>query len=226
MQHKAPNDPSNYSALPTLGHEVTHGIHSHFRVKYNKTGKKANGFYALQSRGIIIPEPNVTIADVEPFIPKVLQGFRFDQYIVKQQTPQGWNDRSLYIFDEWVSYINGASVATELFRLGRWKAGSRQDAVRGALEFTVYGIAVAMAVEKKDPTFFQTETSFLEFTAWIAAQAMRVHREGVAYSAFSGFDQATYLKDLQTHADAKPIRDFCLRTFGQKWVDQVIFGKP
>ena len=44
----------------TWGHETTHGINSHLRNYFNKTGKKANGFYVLNGQGVIIPEPNMS----------------------------------------------------------------------------------------------------------------------------------------------------------------------
>jgi hypothetical protein len=224
MQHEAPGDSNPYPELVTKGHETTHGINNYLRNTFNKTGKKANAFYVLQGRYIVLVEPPVTMADAIPHIPSRFQGSRYQLYLVQQRT--SWNDRPLYIYDEWVSYVNGTAVGIDLAKNGLWTKSGQQDVAKGPLEFFVYGIAVAMAVEKKAPSFFSTNPQFLEFTAWLGAEAMKVHRAGVAFASFQGFDQATFLQELQTHADAKPMRDFCTRIFGQRWVDQVIFGKP
>ena len=96
----------------------------------------------------------------------------------------------------------------------------------GPLEFFVYGIATAMAVEKHAPNYFKTYTRFLDFTAWLGAEAMRNYRTASVMKDFKWAKQEALLKDLQTSSQAKPLRDFCVRIFGQKWVDQVIYGKP
>ncbi|TNE51612.1 MAG: hypothetical protein EP343_05830 [Deltaproteobacteria bacterium] len=222
VNHEAPGDNNPYSDLVTKGHETCHGIHSHLRNNYNNTGKKANAFYLLQGRYIVIEEPPMRKSVVGAFVPSNLRGSRYNLYIAGSQS---WDDRPLYIYDEWVAYVNGAASGVDIAKLGKWTYGWR-DAVMGPLEFSVYGIATAMAAEKHASSYFQNYPLFLHFTAWLVAESMKYYREGAVMTDFKWAKQDTYLQNLQTSAAAKPMRDWCARVFGQKWVDQVIFGKP
>lgn len=222
VNHEAPGDSNPYSDLVTKGHETSHGIHSYLRNNYNKTGKTANGFYLLQGRSLIVVEPPMRKSVIAQYIPSNLQGSRYSLYITGSTS---WDDRPLYVYDEWVAYVNGAASGVDLVKQGKWTYGWR-DAVMGPLEFMVYGIATAMAVEKHAASYFTSYPLFLDFTAWLSAESMRYYREGAVMNDFKWAKQDTYLQELQTSAAAKPMRDFCVRVFGQTWTDQVIFGKP
>ncbi len=113
----------------TWGHETTHGINSHLRNYFNKSGKKANGFYVLNGQGVIVSEPKMSKARVAQHVPSVLRGSRYNLYVAGSSA---WNDRPLYIFDEWVSYNNGAAVGVDMAQKGLWKAGWR-DGVAGSV---------------------------------------------------------------------------------------------
>ena len=54
-----------------------------------------------------------------------------------------WDDTPLYIFDEWISYMNEGAVGVDQVKAGKWNAGWR-DAVAGVIDFNVYAIATAM----------------------------------------------------------------------------------
>jgi hypothetical protein len=222
VNHEAPGDSNPYSDLVTKAHETTHGINSYLRNNYNKTGQKANAFYVMQNRAIIIVEPPMRKSVIAQYVPSNLRGSRYSLYITGSTA---WDDRPLYVYDEWVAYINGSAAGIDLVKHNLWTYGWR-DAVMGTLEFTVYGLATAMAVEKHAPSYFSSYPLFLEFTAWIAAQAMSAYREGAVMSDFKWNKQDTYYQDLLNSTEAKPLRDFCTRVFGATWVRQVLFGQP
>ncbi len=205
----------------THAHETTHGINSELRNNYNKTGKQANGLYVLEDRGVILEEPNLRKSAVIPFIPAALQGSRYGLYILGQQA---WDDTPTYIFDEWVAYTNAGAVGVDRVKRGLWKE-PWQDGVMGQLEFTVYGLALGLAAEKGDPTYFQQNKQFREFLAWQTDRAMSLFREGQKMTAFTWAQQDAYYAKLQTDASAQPIRDFLTRTYGVGFMTRVL-GLP
>ncbi|MCB9550213.1 MAG: hypothetical protein H6706_30830 [Myxococcales bacterium] len=205
----------------THGHETSHGIHSHIRNTMNNTGGRANGFYVLQDRAVLVPEPGIRKAAAGPFIPQSLRGSRYATYITGQQA---WDDTPLYIWDEWNAYVNGGAAGVDLVNGGQWNRGWR-DGVAGVLEFTVYAIAVAMAVEEGDPGYFQENRQFREFLAWNTRRAMEVFRAGKDLEAFRWDRQDAYYEALRTAPDAEAFRAFCRRFFGAAWADAVIFGE-
>jgi len=166
----------------TSGHETTHGINSHLRNYENDTGTRANGFYVLEDRGVIVVEPSIRKSDV-----------------------------------------NGGSVGVDLVTSGLWSYES-SDGVSGSLEFTIYGLALGLAVEELDPTYFAAQTQFREFMAWNAERAMDTFYAGRDMEPFGWFDEQTELYDCFTgNTAAADLRDFALRTFGADFCLEV-FG--
>ena len=176
---KSASDPGNWGALlldierhlpskygttyqdsnkETHGHETTHGINSHLRNYHNKTGAKANGFYLLKDRAFIIPEPKIKKSHAASYIPSSLRGFRYSTYVSGQSA---WDNEPLYLFDEWVAYINGGKVGVARHKAGLYKTqgGWTTGVVDGALEFTPYAIGLVMAVEKGDPSYLPSRPS-------------------------------------------------------------------
>jgi hypothetical protein len=208
--------------LVTYGHETTHGINSHARNNLNRTGRRANGFYCMSDRVAIVIEPNIRKSAVAGFVPNSLRGSRFALYITGSPD---WDDTPLYVFDEWVAYTNGSEVAMSLTREGLWRYGWR-DAVAGSLEFTIYALATAMAVEAGDPAYFRDNAQFRAFVAWNAQRAMDLFRAGATNGNFQWAQQDQLLRSLQTSNDANAMREFARRVFGRPWAAQVLGLEP
>jgi hypothetical protein len=210
------------SDLVTYGHETTHGINSHLRNNFNRTGRRANGFYVMQNRGVILAEPNLRKSAVAAYIPASLRGDRYALYI--QGSPD-WDDTPTYIFDEWVAYANGSEVAVGLVRAGMWRAGWR-DGVAGTLEFVVYSLALGMAVEARDPTYFRDYAQFRNFLAWNARRSMELFRAGSVMEQFRWARQDTFYRNLRESPDAEALREFARRTYGRAWAAEVLGLAP
>jgi hypothetical protein len=166
---------------------------------------------------VLVVEPGIRKSQVAPYIPMVLRESRFSLYITGSTA---WDDRPLYVWDEWFAYVNGGEVGVDRHRAGLWREGWR-DAVMGPLEFTVYALAVGMAVEALDADYFRDELQFRELLAWNARRAMRVFREGRTMAAFTWERQDRYYETLRTHADAEAMRAFVRRTFGDAYAREV-----
>ncbi|BBM86625.1 hypothetical protein [Candidatus Uabimicrobium amorphum] len=214
MSHEV--DFNNYDDLVTLAHETSHGIHSHIRNKMNKTGKTANGFYVLNNRAVVVVEPNMRKSKVAKYVPPSLRGSRYYTYV---SGAPSWDDRPLYIWDEWNAYVNGSEAGIDLVDNDLWKYGWR-DAVAGTLEFVVYSIAVAMAAKEHDPQYFNNYDQFREFLAWNVKRSMELYRKGAKIEHFKYEKQEKYYKDMQTSPDAEQFRQFCRELFGGTWTEQ------
>lgn len=203
----------------TWGHETTHGINSHVRNSLNTTGKRANGFYLMKDRAALVVEPPTTLlANVGTYVPASLRGSRYKTYLVDQVS--GWNDTPTYVYDEWVAYTNGSEVGVELAKSGSWTEW--RDGVAGTLEFTIYALALGLAVETKDAAYFASYTQFREFLAWNAERAMNLYRAGAVLPVFAWTTQDNYYTAWKTSADAIPLRNFARRTFGEAYCTKVL----
>lgn len=203
----------------THGHETTHGINSD--IRNNRAGGIGkNGFYLLGSKGVILDEPNMRKSAVAQYVPRSLQGSRYNLYIVGQTA---WDDMPTYVFDEWVAYANGSAVGIDLVERGLWRYGWR-DGVAGTLEFVVYGLATAMAVEARAPQYWASNTQFREFVAWHARRSMQLFRKGAGMNDFKYDVQDRYYESLKSSADAEAMRAFIKRVYGQQYYDEVILG--
>lgn len=197
----------------TNAHESTHGINADIRNNH-KDSTTINGFYVMHGKGVLIYEPKMRKSAMIPFVPKSLHGFRYPTYVAGQQA---WDDRPLYIFDEWVAYVNGASVNVEDALKKRHK-GDWSDAVSGPLEFSVYSVAVAMAVEKHDPEYWRTNKQFKNFIHWHLKRSYDVFMSGRDLKEFKYDKQEKYLEALRTSDDAKDMRAFIEKHFGGIWL--------
>jgi hypothetical protein len=202
----------------TWAHEQTHGINSELRNNHNDTGKRINGLYVMEDCGVILVEPDIRKSDANQYVPMALRGYRYDTYMAGQQA---WDDTPTYIFDEWVAYTNGGVVGVEMVELGVF-GEEWQDGVYGQLEFIVYSMAIGMAVEAGDPTYFASNTQFKEFLAWNARRAMDVFRKGRVMSQFTWDTQDTYFETLRSGAAGADIRAFMAQTWGQAFVDDLL----
>lgn len=131
-----PNHPYRDADRITWAHETTHGLHSRIRNQNFAPGMPLNAVYVLYGVAILVQEPAFRLADVARAIPTDLRGQIYTQYLVRQQ--RSWNDRPLYVWDEWGAYTNGSLCRLDL------EIAGRAETVRYMLEMAVYGSYLAM----------------------------------------------------------------------------------
>lgn len=196
----------------THGHETTHGINSYIRNVLGKPGQ--NGFYCLDNKMLILNEPKCSISDI--VIPESLRGSRYDLYLIKQQ--RDWNDAPLYIFDEWVAYINGADVDINQLDEGK-EVTKSTDGNNAPLEFSMYGLGVAYAVEKKDPKFLKDNVAFKEFLAFNIKRSVDIKKRGNKYAKIL---QVFPDKSLDNFNKDNELKDFAIRYLGKDFVEEYL----
>jgi hypothetical protein len=216
INHEAPGDSNNYDDMITIAHETSHGIHSYIRQHMHgdeQQGDRVNGFYALGGKVAVIGEPRMRKRHVAPFVPASLRGSRFATYITGQTA---WDDTPLYVWDEWNAYVNGGEAGVDLVEHELWTYGWR-DGVAGTIEFTVYALATAMAVQQQDPEYFVNNEAFREFLAFNIRRGMTSFKKGAVMNEFKWDTQDRYWQKLKTSADADAMRTFARALLGAEW---------
>ena len=194
----------NKHGRSTNAHETVHGINN----AISNTRKGYRAFYVGCCRCVWLKEPNLKMKDIIPYIPTILRGYRYHLYFVSQL--KSWNDVSLYPVEEWSAYISGAECAVD-DHLHNMLPKESADSVSGALEFSIYCTALAKAVKSKDLKYWNTHPEFKNTIKFLLIKSEKVFFEG--RDLFPSTKQEILLKNLQTHKEAKPIRDFLITEF-------------
>ena len=153
----------------TWAHETTHGINANVRNSNLVSGKVFNAFYVLEGKALLLEEPKLKIQDAAPNVPSSLRGDIYKLYMVDQATnaieslvnaccnmcslayandaeATGWNDRPLYLFDEWSAYQNGSAARNDL------KIADRAETVAFMWEMAVYSSYMLMLDDNEERT--------------------------------------------------------------------------
>lgn len=197
----------------TNAHETTHGINSD--IRNNIGGPGTNAFYVGNDKAVIIPEPKMKKSAAMEFIPVKIRSSRFELYFI---TNKDWENEPLYIFDEWTAYLNGSTVSIEDAEKGGKRGGT--DAVRANLEFSIYALGVAMAVEKHDPSYWKENKQFKAYLRWSLKRSYDLFMRGKEYFPWDYPDgsQDVLLNDLRTAPEAEEMRKFLRANFDGIWL--------
>lgn len=172
-------------------HETTHFLNKALRKKYawKVTSGRIGVFYVLDGRAVVLAEPNIKKRDIIPYIPEFMKddnpGSSYSTYIKND----AWDDHPLYVFDEWVSYTNDALCGIDDVRNGIYKDG-HVNGMDGTIEFSVYAVALGMAVKEMDPEYWNANSKFRGFLKWHIKRSIDTYKLG------GGLEQFKY-----THTD-------------------------
>ena len=210
MEHSKENPFGNSEGRPTNAHETVHSIHAEIRNEYYlKLGYKVNALYCLDGKAILVKEPKITMRHIIPFVPEKLRSYRWNLYFVKQLPI--WNERSTYILDEWVAYINGGRCAVDDYNHSI--KVEKSDSVSGCLEFSIYATALAMAVKTHDPEYWETNPEFKATIKYFLIQAEKTLGEGLSILDFESQPQDDLYRNLLEDESAEYIRQFLIDEF-------------
>lgn len=191
----------------TSAHETAHFINSDLRnAWFRQVGNNAAAFYIAPDKGFYTTQPSFRKNQIAAFVPNSLRFSRFPVYITGQTE---WDDKPLYIFDEWTAYIIGGQVGIDDHKRSLPKS-DQIDVVEGAMEFSIYAISTCMAIEKHDPKFWE-DKEFRNFVYFLLHRSKDVFNEGKVIFPFKRQDGI--LENLKNSADAKPMRDFITKYF-------------
>jgi hypothetical protein len=201
----------NENDVMTDSHETTHMINNDIR---NAQGGRVNAFYVGESKAIVLPEPNIRKSAVAAYVPRSLQAYRFSQYVTGQTE---WDDRVLYLYDEFIAYINGGRTGVDMVERGLYH-DSWTDGVSGSLEFSIYSTAVVMAVSAGDSDYIQQNPQFVIATNWLLRQAHTIYLKGSVMDQFKWDKQDALLASWKESPDAADMREFMKSKLDTSWI--------
>ena len=211
---------------PTVTKEDSRGTNAHENIHYinseftNLTVGRKHAFYVVgEKRVYYTPNPKLLKSDVINYVPSSLRGNRFDLYI---KGSPGWNNISIYIMNEWVAYIGGGAVALEDYENKSHK--DRSDRVAGALEFSIYSVALCMAIQEKDPNFWNEKQDFRNFVKKMLIKSYDLFQRGRFVKDFASPKQEELMESLQKSPDAEKIREFLKKWFDGVWLENKNFN--
>ncbi len=185
-------------------HETLHRMHSYWRNQYVKQGHdRVNVFYCLNGNICVLNEPDIKKSDVGQYLPSILKFDRYKLYIESQH----WEDVPLYIYDELVAYTWDAKCNVEDVNLNKYQ-GQWEDGVSACLEFSLYATALCMAVQEKDPEYWEKNKQFKMFTIWMLNEAYKTYISGYDLREFKWDKQDKLYLDFVNSDDAKKLREF------------------
>jgi len=200
----------------THAHETTHGINSHLSNHPDEIAPgmrrhgSVYGFYVGKDQAVILTSPQIKLSQVAPLIPASLRGSRYQLYCIDQQ--KYFEDHPLYLFDEWVAYTNGAHAGVELTEKHQLDM-PKNDALVGPLEFSIYALGLAAAIEKHDPEYLRQNKQFREFLAHELRRATGIYRQGMKLDQFRWEQRLEH--NLLEQDDSRELREIVPRLFGE-----------
>jgi hypothetical protein len=221
MTHEPPAEDLRYDDAVTLGHETTHAINNAIRNAASRGATVANGFYVMNGWGVAVNEPRVRKSQVAALVPPSLRSGRYTHYLLGAP---GWENRSLYLWDEWDAYTNGATVAVDRYTRGldRFEPGTVNDNLFAVLEMTVFALTTGMAAAVYDPLAFASDAQLRAFLAWQAERAMTVFRAGIVLPPYRWHETDGFYAALRSSPDAEALRQFVRTTYGAAWAYAVL----
>jgi hypothetical protein len=152
-------------------------------------------------------------------IPSSLRGSRYQLYCIDQQ--KYFEDHPLYLFDEWVAYTNGAFAGVELAEKHRLDM-PRNDALVGPLEFSIYALGLAAAIQKHDPDYLGENSQFREFLAHELRRATGIYRRGMKLDQFRWEQKLEH--NLLAQDDSRELREIIPQLFGEDLTLEELLG--
>ena len=209
--------PFSGESRSTNAHETAHGIHNVLRNEYSAVLKrKVNGFYILQGRGVIVEEPKIKKSHINYFIPANLRSYRWKNYF---EESKDWEDRPLYILDEFSAYIIGAKVGIDDVKNKR-HTDKWHDGVSGCLEFSIYTIGLCIAVQNGDVEYWDNNIQFRNFVNMQLHEANVSFIEGCKMEEFKSKRQDLLLHELLYSEEADHYRHMLHKYFNDAWLNE------
>jgi len=195
----------------TQAHETVHEINSVLR---NSGPDNQAAFFFPTSKAFLCLEPRIKKHMVAQFVPENLRFGRYATYVVGQKE---WDNKPLYILDEWSAYLAGASVIVDDLNQGRYKEGVH-DGLFGVLEFSVYSIALCIAIRTYALQYWNTTPELHAFVSRMLSQSSKVFHEKHNSKEMQFKDQEVMLTRFRASSDASLLRTFCRRYLNTVWL--------
>jgi len=217
LSHATPEERkiAHFDDPTTCAHETTHLING----RMSRAGTMA--LYCLDGWFAVLKEPvPLTLVDVRNHVPALLRGNTYQLYMVSQARQEGLNSSPLYMFDEWVAYINGLACTLEMCKSRGEVFGGGSDVVF-TLEAAVRCIAVMSAVDAavQEGRIEYDSQPLHEVFQWNWQRMMVLVEEARHHPRMQGLDPDGYYRTLAQSQDEQvdATRAWCRKRFGLRW---------
>ena len=214
--------PDFFDEPATTAHETLHSLHSEMRQK----SKVHEAFvYHKDGKGIYIVEPKPNLIDVKNHIGASFQEmakYNYDTYLVKQI--QYWKN-TLYLYDEWACYIATARTAIEAQAAGKWTEtfrSSNTDPLEGLTELLYFNSAAILSIKNVDPAYLKSNKQFKAAYAMTMEESVYWINQARSNPYWAKSRAYGKLQNLQTAADAAPVRAAVKELMGDVWTKRVL----
>src|SRR5207245_11321401 len=160
-----------------------------------------HGFSCGKNPAILLSGPRVKLSQLAAMIPESLRGSRYQLYCIEQK--KYFEDHPLYLFDEWTAYTNGAYAGVELTEKNQLDM-PRNDALIGPMEFSIYALGLAAAIQKHDPDYLRDNKQFRGFLAHELRRSIAIYRRGMKLEHFRCDRKLE--RNLMNQSDSNEIR--------------------
>lgn len=195
-----PGHPYKDNDRITWSHEGTHGINA--RIKNELCGPTQEGIYLGFKKAATLFSPGIKLANVAKAVPNELRGDIYKLYLVDQQ--RYWNDRPLYVFNEWSAYYAGAKYRLE------HNIKERGETCRYMMEAMMYSVVCIKASE--------FPLNLRRFFVWLAADTINLYRES---EHLTDYNQSYWNKAKEHEIWNELVNE---RYVEQLWYDYYILG--
>ncbi len=230
----------------TTLHENIHFLHAHLRETHGRrpefaqvrrvrfpdgtTGTRnvVQPLWLGDGQVAMVKDPeNVPISAVLPRVAESLRRSRSKEYLLKD--PERYN--ATYLLNEHTAYLLDAEYLVKIHD-HIWKTHQHDptkheiDAADGAAEFIAYSLALAQAIEST-PDSYANPSDKLQAIAVIkhlcerSANVYKTALDRERYPMFSA-TRRDYLSNLRESPDAKPLRAFARKAFGERWFQRLV----
>jgi hypothetical protein len=214
--------PDFYQEPATTAHETMHGLHSEMRGRT----KDIDAFvFHRDGTGMYVKEPKENLRDVRNHIGasfRKLAKYNYDLYLIKQV--ESWPN-TLYIFDEWASYIGTARTAIEAQAAGKWTpvfASNNFDPIEGMAEFMYFCSATILSIKNIDPDYLNTNKQYKAAFAMTMEESVHWLNQARITPFWQRTEAYDKFANLQTAADAEPVRAAVRELMGETWTKRVM----
>ena len=198
----------------TWAHETSHGISSRIR---NANNGKVNGFYTVDGGAILVAEPKICLTTWALNVPPSLRGDCWRFYLTGRQAQQ-WDDRPLYMYDEWNAYLLGSICGVDLVQKGLLRE-RRLSTLLKTVEFGIYALCCVGKCFDASENFARFTSFQIARTLELASTVKRV--EALKKILWEDAIEVQWNRFLQS-PDTELIREGLVRDFGSEWAGEVL----
>lgn len=233
-----------YEDPATTLHENIHLLHGHLHDTYGErpeyrddevryengeriTSNAVQPIWLGEGNVAMVKDPDsLVLDDILPYVPESLRRSRTRVYLQNDK-----HHRETNILNEHAAYLLDGEYSIKIhdYIWKRFRNDSSKhiiDAVDGAAEFIPYSLALAQAIESTSDNYKTPEEQkqALAVIKLLCERSAAAYKEALNTERYPMFTatKRDYLSNLRDNEDAKSLRDFAIKTYGEEWFNNLV----